>query len=244
MNYNSLLLVPIVLLSYSAQVLSGFGSIVIAVTLGAHLFPIEHLLPILVPLDFLTCGYVALRHFRHTDFAVLFKRIIPFMFVGLGLGIILSHLLAGRVLKIIFGVFIVFISVRELMQIIRPHARPGTIEKIKFIAYVFSAGVIYGIYASGGPLLVYAVSKLKLSKGIFRSTLTTLWVLLDVILIVSYWINGGLNIAAFKYVGFLLPVVGLGVLIGEKLHYRVNEYWFRIIIFSILLLAGGTLIVS
>lgn len=244
MDYNFLLLIPIVFLSYSTQVLSGFGSIVIAVTLGAHLFPIENLLPIVVPLDFLTCGYVTLRHWRHTDFSVLFKRIIPFMLVGLGLGIFFSQLLAGRVLKIIFGVFIVLISVRELMQLIRPSVRTGTIKKTKFIAYVFSAGVIYGIYASGGPLLVYAVSKLKLNKDIFRSTLTTLWLLLDVILIVSYWINGRMNMTALKFVGFLLPVVGLGILIGEKLHYRINEYWFRIIIFSILLFAGGTLIVS
>ena len=57
MDSNIVWLALIVLISYSIQAMSGFGSTILALTLGVHLYPIEVLLPALVPLDLLVNLY-------------------------------------------------------------------------------------------------------------------------------------------------------------------------------------------
>jgi uncharacterized membrane protein YfcA len=67
MDNTFLLLALIVLLSYTTHALSGFGSMIIAITLGVRLYPIETLLPVLVPLDVLMNSYIVIRHRRHIE---------------------------------------------------------------------------------------------------------------------------------------------------------------------------------
>ncbi len=51
--------------------MSGFGSMILALTLGVHLYPIEVLLPVLVPLDLLVNLYIDEYRFKIFVFAVL-----------------------------------------------------------------------------------------------------------------------------------------------------------------------------
>jgi hypothetical protein len=47
MDGNLIWLSIIVLISYTTQAMSGFGSTILALTLGVHLYPINVLLPVL-----------------------------------------------------------------------------------------------------------------------------------------------------------------------------------------------------
>ena len=71
MDSNIVWLALIVLISYSIQAMSGFGSTILALTLGVHLYPIEVLLPVLVPLDLLVNLYIDEYRFKIFVFAVL-----------------------------------------------------------------------------------------------------------------------------------------------------------------------------
>ena len=71
MDSNIVGLALIVLISYSIQAMSGFGSTILALTLGVHLYPIEVLLPVLVPLDLLVNLYIDEYRFKIFVFAVL-----------------------------------------------------------------------------------------------------------------------------------------------------------------------------
>jgi hypothetical protein len=57
MDSNLIWLAVIVLISYSTQAMSGFGSTILALTLGVHLYPMGVLLPVLVALDLLVNLY-------------------------------------------------------------------------------------------------------------------------------------------------------------------------------------------
>src|SRR5690348_15809954 len=57
-----------VLLSYPIEAVTGFGSLVIALALGALLLPVAELLPVLVPLNVLMSGSLVLRHRRYLFF--------------------------------------------------------------------------------------------------------------------------------------------------------------------------------
>ena len=42
----------------------------------------------------------------------------------------------------------------------------------------------------------------------------------------------------------LLPVILIGILLGEWLHQRIDEYHFKIFVFAVLLFAGLSICIS
>ncbi len=237
-----ILLAFIVLLSFTIQAMSGFGSTIIAVTLGSYFFPIETLLPTLVLPDMLINLYIAVRHRHKIQWGILLKKIIPFMGIGLVIGLTFFHILSGPLLKKIFGVFVVLLSAWEIFSLIRSRGMKRPLSALQSAGVNLAAGIVQGVYASGGPLTVYAAGRLDMDKSAFRSTLAALWTVVDAAMIVSYAASGRFNETTLQYSAFLMPVIGLGLVFGEILHSRVRERPFRLIIFAILLFAGTVIL--
>lgn len=82
MDSNFIWLMAIVLISYGTQAMSGFGSTILALTLGTHLYPMSVLLPVLVALDLLVNLYIVTRHHKYINRALLIRTIIPAMGIG------------------------------------------------------------------------------------------------------------------------------------------------------------------
>jgi len=244
MNRNFLWLAFIVLISYTTQAMSGFGSTILALTLSVHLYPIDVLLPVLVPLDMLVNLYIVARHHRQIKKTLLFRKILPAMGVGLVMGIIVFHLIQGTLLNKMFGFLVIILSVRELFRLLRNKIDHNVFSNMKSLSYIITAGLIHGIYASGGPMLIYALSKLNLPKAVFRSTLAAVWLIFSAILTVSYIISGIFTIGSLKYISLLLPLILTGILLGEWLHHRINECTFKIFVFVVLLFAGVSIIIN
>jgi uncharacterized membrane protein YfcA len=233
---------PIVLLAYTVQAMTGFGSVIIAVTLGSHLFPLQTLLAILVPMDVLLNAYLVGRHRAHVDREVLFVKILPLMGLGLLAGIGLFHFLKGDMLKRAFGLLVVLLSARELWRLSRGDRARSAVARWKYALTVAGAGLVQGMFASGGPLIAYAADRIQLSKARFRSTLACLWLITNTVLTVSYTATGWFGLESAKAILVLLPLVALGTLAGEKLHDRVNERSFRFVVYAILIFAGASLL--
>lgn len=237
MDVKIVILMGIVLLSFTSHALSGFGSIIIAITLGSNLYPIKTLLPILVPLDILINGYLLARYRSSVDRTYLLRKVLPSMSAGFIAGIILFSLLESSVLKGIFGVFVVVISARELwLAARRGDTRP--ISAVSRAAYLILGGFIQGVFASGGPPVVYAVSRSIRDKTVFRSTLAAIWFTINSVLILAYAVTGRLTVETISYSAILLPVVLVGIVVGELLHRWINERHFKIAIYCLLIVAG------
>ncbi|MGD2272443.1 MAG: sulfite exporter TauE/SafE family protein, partial [Desulfobacterales bacterium] len=172
----------------------------------------------------------------------LFRTIIPIMGIGLLIGIAAFNILHGNLLKKLFGLLVVGLSVHELYRLLKNETRQSAASKLTSGLYIFSAGLIQGIYASGGPLLVYAMNRLNLAKSIFRSTISALWLIANIIMTVSYIVTHKMNWVSLKYFGLLLPVIIIGIIAGEKLHAAINQHAFTIIVFVLLLGAGVSII--
>ena len=244
MDDNFLWLTLIVLVSYTTQAMSGFGSTILALSLGVRLYPIEILLPVLVPLDLLVNLYIVTRHHRYIHHSLLFRKILPAMGFGLVVGIIIFHLIQGSILKKIFGLLVILLAVRELLGLLRHEIHHNIFSDIKSNIYIAGAGLIHGIYASGGPLLIYALGKLNLTKSVFRSTLAAVWLIFSVFLMVSYIVAGTFTLVSLEYIAILLPVIITGIWLGECLHHRINEATFKIFVFAVLLLAGVSIVID
>ncbi len=236
-------LVPIVFLAYATEAVTGFGAAVVAVTLGAHFYPIDELVPVLVLLNVWVTGYIAVRYRRDIAVPLLKKRVFPFMGIGIVLGLALFPLIRGLVLKELLGLFVVLFSGRELLLIVRTaQPRVGALSRAKSAVIQVFAGIMHALYTTGGPLLVYSLSRVNLPKGKFRATLCAVWAILNSFLILVFIVNGRINSDCLKSAAFLFPLLPLGILAGEWLHNRINEHYFRIFIFSLLLFSGGTLL--
>ena len=244
MDSNLVWLALIVLISYSTQTMSGFGSTILALTLGVHLYPLDVLLPVLVSLDMVVNLYIVIRHHQHINQSLLYRTIIPAMGIGLLAGLVAFHFIQGAVLEKIFGFLVIVLSSRELYRLFGSKQNHSVRSNLKSAMYIIAAGFIHGIYASGGPLLIYAVGKLNLPKSVFRSTLGAVWFIFSIILTGFYLFSGKFTEDSMKLILILLPMIVIGILLGEWLHHQIDEYRFKIFIFAVLLFAGLSIIIA
>ena len=231
-----------IFIAFGIEAITGFGSIVIALSLGALLLPIDAMLPVLVPLNICMTSYLAIRHRQHIHWPTLLKMILPLMVGGTLLGYLLRPALGDNTLQILFGALVIWFAARELWRSIRglkvsQHGSGWT------RSWMLIAGITHGLFASGGPLLVYALTGTQLSKSAFRATLISVWLSLNGLLTVVFALDGSL-LPALPRIGMMLPVLLAGVVIGEFLHHRVNENRFKQLVYTLLLLTGALLIIT
>ncbi len=231
-----------IFLAFGIEAITGFGSIVIALSLGALLLPINSMLPVLVPLNIVMTGFLLLRHYRHIHWPTLLRLILPLMAGGTLAGYFMRPWLGDEVLQGFFGALVLWFAARELWKVYRG-IRATRHHRLWTASWMLSAGITHGLFASGGPLLVYALSGVQLDKAAFRATLITVWFSLNSLLTLVFAFDGSL-LPALPRVGAMLPALIAGVLIGELLHHRVNEEKFRVVVYGLLLLTGGLLVTT
>lgn len=237
-----LLLGVFVLFSYTVEAMTGFGSIVIALSLGALVLPIPTMLPVLVPLNIFMSGYLSWRYWRHVDAATLLRVVLPLMGLGTIAGYLLRPWLDETLLKQLFGLLITWFALRALWQSTRSRRMPRRPRGWTRL-WTFAAGITHGLFASGGPFLVYALAGVNLDKARFRATLVVVWFTLNSALTLAFAVDGTLK-PALAHIALFLPVLLLGVFLGEHLHHRIDELWFKRVVYTVLLIAGVALLWS
>lgn len=241
MNAPVVALGGFILLAYTLEAVTGFGSVVVALSLGALLMPIDALLPILVPLNIAMTGYLVGRHWRLVDGVLLLRTVLPGMLLGMGIGYLLLPHLDSLPLKRGLGVLILGFAGRELWRL-----RSRAPERAHTPAWAMrlatgAAGVCHGLFASGGPLLVYALATRPLDKARLRATLVCVWFTLNGLLTLAFLLDGRLRPALPQVLAYM-PLLLLGVWLGERLHRRFDERHFRLAIHCLLLVSGVLLL--
>jgi uncharacterized protein len=229
-----------ILAGFTLEALTGFGGTVIALALGALLMPIGTLVPLLVPLSMTLGLAMAWRHRGHIDHRLIWRVVLPGMAVGMVAGYLLRPCLDETLMRRIFGALIMAFAARELWRLGRCdvlRARAAWVTR----GLTTLAGVTHGLFASGGPLLVVALAGLPLNKATFRVTLIVVWLILDTGLSLAFAADGRL-LPVLPQVLAYLPVVALGIVLGERLHCRVSEAHFRVAIDLLLLVCGALLL--
>lgn len=235
------ILAPIVLLAYTTETFTGFGASVITVTLGAHFYPIEKLVPVNVLLNLVVSTYIAGRHRKHADISLLLKRILPNMAVGMAIGVATFPFVRGVWLKWLLGIFVVVFALQQLHRLRRPAGEVAPLSLWQAGLFQVLAGVAHAYFSTGGPPLVYSLSRLGLSKGVFRATLSVVWWVFAVVLVGVFTWDGRLDREVLQLYAALLPTMPLGIWMGEKLHGRVDERHFRLFVYVLLLVSGTVL---
>lgn len=229
-----------ILFAYTAEAMTGFGSIVIALSLGALVLPLDYLQTILVPLNICMTGVLTWRHWRRIDWPLLARLIMPLMIVGTLIGYALQPILGSVPAKLAFALLVLWFALRELRRIARGHVgspKAGWWNR----GIILGAGVTHGLFASGGPLLVYGLAGMHLEKARFRATLIFVWFSLNSLLTILFLRQGILQPLALHVLAYL-PLILLGAILGERLHHRVDDALFRLWIHRVLVLAAAALL--
>ncbi|MCC7070644.1 MAG: TSUP family transporter [Deltaproteobacteria bacterium] len=233
----SLLLVPIVALAFGVEAALGFGSTVVAVSLGALLVDVCVLLPAFVPLNMLLSASIVLRDRAHVDARMLLRRVLPAMGLGLPVGLLAFASLDSSTLRGVLGAVVVVLALRELLGLGR---RAGEWARH---AALFAGGVVHGALGSGGPLVIWALGDRTAEPRALRATLSALWLALNAVLLLGYAWDGRLDATSATWSIWLAGGGLVGAVIGEVVHRRVDAGRFARAVWLALALVGVLLLV-
>jgi uncharacterized membrane protein YfcA len=228
----------IVALAFTVEATAGFGATMIAVALGVHLLPLGTLLPTFVPLGLLLSSWLVFRGRHFVDRRLLLTRILPRMGLGLLVGLAIFENASHDVLRRVFGAFVVVLAALELRRLARARQDEPAVPPRAASPALFGAGVIHGMFSTGGPLLVWALGRSLTGKRAFRATLACVWLVLGSTLTLSYALNDRLDAHTLRATAALVPVLGVAVGVGEWAHHRLDEDRFRWVVYLLLLVAG------
>ncbi|MBN8610695.1 MAG: sulfite exporter TauE/SafE family protein [Deltaproteobacteria bacterium] len=228
-------------IAFTTETALGFGATLITVALGSFFLDLAQILPALVPLNLVVSLYLVVRYGRHVDRSFLAKRLVPFMALGLPIGLFAFASLDASMLKRAFGVFLVGVSVLELYRM-RVDSPVKHLDTWSERALLLAGGAIHGAFATGGPMAVYVTSRVLEDKNVYRATLSALWTILNLAMLASYAWRGELDGSTAGLGVCLAPSAAIGMLLGELLHARVPVATFRTVVFGMLVLAGLVLV--
>ncbi|HEY0881112.1 MAG TPA: sulfite exporter TauE/SafE family protein [Archangium sp.] len=239
------ILAGIVFLSFLVEAATGFGSMVVALTLGALWFTVPELLGWLIPVNMVLSAYLVTRGRRDVQWRFLGTRMIPLMAVGLGVGtLVAAKANEASWLKAVFGVFVIGVAAWQLKTALRPSGDARPLPGPARVAALFGAGVIHGIFATGGPLAVFVSARELPEKAAFRATLSTLWLALNTLVLPRLVLEGQVTVTTLQTSALMLLSLGAGIAAGEWIHHRIAEGGFRIAVAGLLLAAGCVLTVN
>lgn len=210
----------------------------VCVTLGALRWPIAELVPVLIPVMLAQSVWIVLRHWRQVQWVFLGRRVLPVMLAGM-LG---AMLLTGRdvsAFRPLLGLVIVVLGVREVLR----QAGGPAPEVWQSTAGVLSAGLIHGLFATGGPLLVWSIGREPFTKTQLRTTLNAVWLLLNSVMVGIFLFRHQVTPDTLVRSAWMIPAIGIGLAWGERLHHRIDEVRFRKLVWLILCLAAFPLLI-
>ena len=228
----------IVALAFSVEATVGFGATMIAVALGVHLFSLGELLPVFVPLNVLVSSFLAVRGRAFVDRRLLLARILPRMGLGLAVGLVIFENAPHDLLRRIFAALVIALAALELVRIARGRQDDPGVAPRAAGAVLVGAGVIHGMFSTGGPLVVWALGRSLTGKRAFRATLACVWLVLASTLTLAYTANDRIDGETLRATATLIPVLAVALSVGEWAHHRLDERRFRVLVYMLLLGAG------
>jgi uncharacterized membrane protein YfcA len=229
----------IVLLGYTIFGATGFGSSIISVPGLAHFFPLTFTVPLITTTDALASLSTALRYRRLVAWREV-VRLMPAMLIGIGCGMTLLLNLPRNPALLALGAFAASYGVYVIVGPPKVVRAPGWLA---WPVGVFG-GVFSSLFGTGGPIYVVFLSARIGDKSVLRATTA-------LVVAVAIWIRLALFVAIgilldktlVTMVLLLLPVMALGLWIGNRLHHALSHGGVLRLIGGLLLINGVALIV-
>lgn len=230
---------PVITAAYVVFGLVGFGSTLVSAPLLAHLLPVSTVVPALALTDMIASWSNGWRLSQHVARQELY-RLVPALFAGSALGAWLLFTLPLKLLMPLLGAFVVLYALNGL----RPKAAPSPISPRWAWWYGSVGGVFSALFGAGGWVYsVYLLRRLDDPQQI-RATQTAVLMFSSLVRVALFLLAGRLLDPQLLWLVLaLLPAVGLGLFIGHHISLRLDRRRFLLLLHSVLLLTGSSLLV-
>lgn len=245
MNY--FLFFVVILLTNIIQGITGFAGTILAMPPSLMLVGYDVAKPILNVLGILAGVYVFTTQGKHVDWKEL-KKVVLVMVVGIFSGIFLKSLFVGKesILYKCLGIFVIALALQGYWKLKVPQQKDSENKSGKIGPYLLlvSSGIVHGMFVSGGPLLIGYLSKTIKEKVSFRATISTVWIILNTIILLDDIRSGLWTTGLLKYQLIAIPFFIAGMVIGTKLYKSMSQMLFMKLTYILLFISGITLLIK
>jgi len=274
MSIQEILFYLVILLANIIQGITGFAGTILAMPASLMLVGYDVAKPVLNALGLLSGIYVFVGHYKSVQWKEFLKVVVIMavgIMGGMGIKSLLAG--QEGVLYMILGAFVIFLAVQGLYVTLRPEKEEMAVSDLKdaeaipvtseeseaeaipesSVSYprrlgnfflLVAAGIVHGIFVSGGPLLVSYLTKVLKDKEQFRSTISTVWIILNGIIFVSDISTGMWTASLWKTGLITVPFLFLGMFIGAKLYKIMSQHLFMLITYVLLFISGIMLLLK
>jgi uncharacterized membrane protein YfcA len=229
------ILIPGLIIFFSALVqgATSFGFSLIALPLLGLVLDLKNIVPMLVLFSLFMNIIILIRLKRKPHIkALLMMFIVAVIFTPIGVQIL--KVMDESILKIFIGILLIVVAIL-LKRGYRVHIQN---EKLTFLIAGVLSGIFNGSVSISGPPIVVMLSNNDTERDLFRISLTTYFLLLNIITVFLYF-NGGLLSAGIikSYLGLIPFLIG-GTIAGTLLGSHIDEVKFKNVVLNLLVVMG------
>ena len=251
------------------QAITGFAGTLLAMPPSMQLLGVDEAKSVLAVLDQLSCLLIVLTGFKHINWKE-FGKMTVLMVIGMFAGMRIFEAFPIQQLLTLYGIMILCIALwklfgQKLVQN-RKDSRMGQgiqtempartqaqetgdsekksrLRTVGMLCVILAAGVIHGMFVSGGALLVIYASSALREKEEFRATMAMLWVTIGCYITGNQIQAGYFNSRViFLCLAGLIPLFA-GIWAGTKLVKRIKQETFLKLTYVLLIVSGVLAIV-
>ena len=230
--HTALYCVLVVFAAYLIRGIAGFGSGLVAIPLLSLAVPVPVVVPLVVTLDYAGSAGQGIRNLTRVAWREQL-RLIPFMIIGIGLGLFVLRSLPSALLARTLGLFVILFAVYQWLLV-------SPVRRSKGLAAVGGVlgGLVGALFGTGGPFYAIYLRLRDLDKSAFRATFATNFLIDGGIRLIAYTVMGLYGQTTLLAVALALPVAVVALLAGGRIHTGLSQPLFMRLI-SVLLLASG-----
>lgn len=233
---RDVLFLIVLFLANVIQAITGFAGTVLAMPFSMLLLGTDTAKVVLNLTTLLACLWLGVQHRAHIRWRIL-GEMVGLMAVGMVAGIALYAALPVAPLRRAYGLFIIVIALKNLLRSNRTDP-----PRWLLVVIALAAGVIHGMFISGGALLVvYATATLK-DKNEFRATMACVWVALNALMAVEQAASGVMTPHTLMLSAVAIPPLIVAIVIGNRLQKRVSQHAFLTLTYILLVISGASIV--
>lgn len=230
----------VIILSYAIRGSVGFGGV--TVPLLAWIMSLKTAAPMITFLGILSSAAILRTHHRYIVWPDLW-RVMPWCAIGVAAGIYFFKVLDAATLARALGVFVIGYGSYSWWASNRPPLR----IKLPMFAITPTAGTTAGfvgtIFGSmAGMFFAIYLDLLKHGKNEFRATVAGILFGLGVLRGAGYISVGAFDREAITACAVALPLMAIGVFIGNRVHANLAPLAFKRLVAAILIASGVPLL--
>ncbi|MBS1266802.1 MAG: hypothetical protein MAG795_00771 [Candidatus Woesearchaeota archaeon] len=226
-----------VFIGYFIKGTIGFAGGLFSLAFLAMYYDMKFIIPIISLLE-LFAGLMLFPSIKKHIDKTEFLHIIIGTSVGTLIGTFFLKRFATSTLKTIFGIVVILFSLNMLLD--------KYYFKLKiYFGTIFGmvGGITGGMFSTNGPpIALYLGHKIK-NKKILRGTLVSVFLVDEIWRNGVYFFTKTFTKTMMKTVVFMVPVLAIAMFVGSKVHLRISEEGYRMIVAGALIMSGILLLI-